>query len=50
MEAVDTVRRLFAGGRVRPQLQAWLEQVEHELLPRHPPEALSLAEAFIQAD
>lgn len=31
-------------------LLAWLEQVEHELMPRDPPEALALAEAFIQSD
>lgn len=37
-------------GEFGRELQAWLEQVEHELLPRDPPEALSLAEAFIQAD
>ena len=32
------------------ELQAWLEQVETELMPRDPPEALALAEAFIQGD
>lgn len=32
------------------ELQAWLEQVEHELIPRDPAEALALAEAFIQGD
>ena len=38
-----------AGGFGR-ELQAWLEQVEHELMPRDPAEALALAEAFIQCD
>ena len=32
------------------ELQAWLEQVEHELILRVPAEALALAEAFIQGD
>ncbi len=32
------------------ELQAWLEQVEHELMPRDPSEALALAEAFIEGD
>ena len=32
------------------ELQAWLEQVETELMTRDPPEALALAEAFIQGD
>lgn len=37
-------------GEFGRELQAWLEQVEHELMPRDPPEALALAEAFIQGD
>ncbi len=32
------------------ELHAWLEQVEQELLPRDPAEALALAESFIQSD
>ena len=37
-------------GEFGRELQAWLEQVETELMPRDPPEALALAEAFIQGD
>ena len=37
-------------GEFGRELQAWLEQVEHELMPRDPAEALALAEAFIQCD
>ena len=37
-------------GEFGRELQAWLEQVEHELMPRDPAEALALAEAFIQGD
>lgn len=37
-------------GEFGRELQTWLEQVEHELMPRDPAEALALAEAFIQAD
>ncbi len=32
------------------ELQAWLHQVEHELMPQDPAEAVALAEAFIQSD
>ena len=32
------------------ELEAWLGQVERELMPQDPAEALALAEAFIQAD
>lgn len=31
-------------------LKGWLDQVAHELLPKDPPAALSLFEAFIEAD
>jgi hypothetical protein len=31
-------------------LDGWLDQVARELLPKHPPAALSLFEAFIEAD
>ena len=31
-------------------LDGWLDQVAHELLPKDPPAALSLFEAFIEAD
>ena len=37
-------------GEFGRELHAWLEQVEHELMPRDPAEALALAEAFIQGD
>jgi hypothetical protein len=37
-------------GEFGRQLQAWLEQVELELMSRDPPEALALAESFIQCD
>ena len=37
-------------GEFGRELQAWLEQVEHELMPRDPSEALALAEAFIEGD
>jgi hypothetical protein len=37
-------------GEFGRELQAWLEQVEHELMPQDPAEALALAEAFIQGD
>ena len=37
-------------GEFGRELHAWLEQVEHELMPRDPPEAMALAEAFIQGD
>ena len=37
-------------GEFGRELQAWLEQVEHELMPHDPAEALALAEAFIQGD
>ena len=32
------------------ELEAWLGQIERELMPQDPAEALALAEAFIQAD
>ena len=32
------------------ELEAWLGQVERELMPQHPAEALALAAAFIEAD
>ncbi len=32
------------------ELQAWLDQVAKELLPRHPPAALDLFEQFIESD
>jgi hypothetical protein len=32
------------------ELHAWLEQVEHELMPQDPAETLALAEAFIEGD
>ena len=31
-------------------LEAWLGQIEHELMPKHPAAALELAEAFIESD
>ena len=37
-------------GEFGRELHAWLEQVELELMPWDPPEALALAEAFIQGD
>ena len=37
-------------GEFGRELQAWLEQVETELMPRDAPMALALAEAFIRAD
>jgi hypothetical protein len=37
-------------GEFGRELHAWLEQVELELMPRDPAEALALAEAFIQGD
>lgn len=37
--------RAFAG-----ELEGWLAQIERELLPRDPPAALELAEAFITSD
>ena len=37
-------------GEFGRELHAWLEQVEQELMPLDPPEALALAEAFIQGD
>ena len=37
-------------GEFGRELQAWLEQIEHELMPRDPAQALALAEAFIQSD
>jgi hypothetical protein len=37
-------------GEFGRELHAWLEQVELELMPMDPAEALALAEAFIQAD
>ena len=37
-------------GEFGGELHAWLEQVELELMPRDPAEALALAEAFIQGD
>jgi hypothetical protein len=37
-------------GEFGRELQAWLRQVERELIPRDPAEALALAEAFIQGD
>ncbi len=37
-------------GEFGRELCAWLEQVEHELMPRDPAETLALAEAFIQGD
>ena len=37
-------------GEFGRELHAWLEQVEHDLMPRDPAEALALAEAFIQGD
>ena len=38
-----------AGGFGR-ELEAWLGQIEHELLPQDPAAALALAESFIKAD
>ena len=38
-----------AGGFGR-ELEAWLGQIEHELLPQDPAAALALAESFIEAD
>jgi hypothetical protein len=38
-----------AGGFGR-ELEAWLGQVEHELLPQDPAAALALAESFVEAD
>ena len=32
------------------ELEAWLGQIEHELLPQDPAAALALAESFIEAD
>ena len=32
------------------ELEAWLEQVERELMPQDPPAALALAESFIETD
>lgn len=40
----------WQAGEFGRELQAWLEQVEHELMPRDPSEALALAEAFIEGD
>ena len=37
-------------GEFGRELQVWLEQVEQELMPRDPAEALELAEAFIEGD
>ena len=37
-------------GEFGRELHAWLEQVEHELMPWDPAETLALAEAFIQGD
>lgn len=37
-------------GEFARELQAWLEQVEHELMPHDPAQALALTEAFIQSD
>jgi hypothetical protein len=37
-------------GEFSQELEEWLAQVERELMPRDPAEALALAEAFIEAD
>ena len=37
-------------GEFGRELEAWLEQIERELMPQDPAAALALAEAFIEAD
>lgn len=46
-------KRFVTGGEAREfgrELEAWLEQVARELMPKAPPEALELFQAFIEAD
>lgn len=46
-------KRFVAGGEAREfgrALEAWLEQIARELMPKAPPAALELFQAFIEAD
>lgn len=46
-------RRFMVGGEARQfgrALEAWLDQVARELMPKAPPTALELFQAFIEAD
>lgn len=46
-------KRFMVGGEAREfgrGLEAWLDQVAHELMPKAPPTALELFQSFIEAD